>query len=323
MAFFLAEFTAGPILLTLFGQFGYRYLAAVSYLLALTLSTYLLLRIMKGKGRLYLPSHLLLFSATEAVVFTGSLAAMRRGSGGDFAAIEAFLEYFSVGILTSVAWIWLTLALASMASLLQRGASRVRRYDAALTRWVQVTEQVWTNRCKMHNPSVARKCIIGVEKVARSVEGACAPSSLLGFFGQHQKREVADEAVRISEAFRAHKAAILKADQDGDVTRLVESMLLGIEALSSGDREVLLENAPEEITRSDRLRRFLVWVIPPVTLIGAGLLLPLIPAVAANGAAVESLRWSLIVAGVLALIAAQKDVAARINETFGKAMSWK
>ncbi|MFF4509449.1 hypothetical protein [Streptomyces sp. NPDC001401] len=322
-AFIVVEMMAIAILLTRFSPFGFRALSAGSFVFGFLLNLALVSRFIQGRWRLYLPSHLLLLASVESVFFTAILVAALQGADGDSAAFSACIGYFAMGVLALAIWILLLFGLVAVASSFRKKAPRLTRYDDALVGWVRLTARVWRDRYKLQNVDVAREHITSIESVARSVESSGAPGELMKFLDPRRRQGLRDDAFRMAEVFRAHKGALLKVGCAEDVRRAVESMMFGIEALAVGDRAALLENAPTEVARTDRLRRFFIWSLPPVTLIGAGMILPMIPAVASQEAASESLRWSLIVAGVLSLVAAQKDVAARINDTLGKAISWK
>lgn len=233
------------------------------------------------------------------------------------------LGSFSGGIAATLLWLLCLFTVNNIASYLKREDAGLKRYDAALVNWVEATFLVYHLRAEIQRFDTLNECLFRVELTARNVESAGHLARVPGLLEPHRKAVIRDEAQRMAEVFRNHKSALAKVSRFEDVDAIPESMLAGVKALAIGDTCALLENAPDRITRSDRLRRFAVWILPPVMLISAGLLLPLIPAVASQGVAVGSLRWSLIIAGVLSVVAAQKDVAARVNDTLGKAMTWK
>ncbi|MER5951380.1 hypothetical protein ABT127_35640 [Streptomyces sp. NPDC001904] len=237
--------------------------------------------------------------------------------------VWVLLASLSGGLVAATIWA-LAIAVASTFTMyVMKEEDGVKRFDGVLLRWVDAASKIQRHRHRLHRSDALKECLIAIEQVARRVDGVSYPSRLSGFLEPHQKMLMRDEAQRMSEVFRNHKTALVKASKPEDIDAILESMMAGVKALAIGDISALLENAPDHVSRSDRMRRFAVWILPPVTLICAGLLLPMIPAVASQGAAAGSLRWSLIVAGVLSVVAAQKDVAARINDTLGKAMSWK
>ncbi|MEU2058963.1 hypothetical protein [Streptomyces sp. NPDC013455] len=297
-------------------------LAAVCAGLGVTLVLIVLFRFSRGDTRVYLLSHLLLATSVQIIAASAALWFGSPYLGGRPSYARSAVDGLALGLVVAGCWVWFMTLLAYLVSYSRRRTRRTHRYDAALLRWVDATALVWFHRGRIHHPKVSTMCAVSIERAARSAESAARSSDVLHLLEPHQKAEIRTESLRISEVFRAHKAALLRIGNHDDLDRLVESMLAGVEALATGDREALLANAPEEIPRSNRIRRFFLWVLPPALLISAGILLPLIPAISSNAAA-QSLRWSLVVAGVLSLVAAQKDVATRINDTFGKAITWK
>lgn len=168
-------------------------------------------------------------------------------------------------------------------------------------------------------PATCRLLWATMESAAHMAERDLAvpyrlPRSLRGTLRQ--------EALRIASVYRAHMMplALVRTPADGD--RLVASLLAAADALIDGDRAALLENAPEKVTKRRIVRAVLVRAWPPVVLIACGIGLPLIPSVAAQGALASSLRWTLVVAGVLTFVAGS-DTASRVSGPLDKALPWK
>ena len=298
-------------------------LGALIFSAAMVCTTLLFASISQRTWRLTFISDLIRLTAGTALV-AGAVAvySMQRGAINP-ELVWVLLGALSGGFAAASLSILCLSVISGVASYVMQEAVGVKRYDAALVKWVEAAFLIHSSKDRIQRFDTLKKCLFGIEKAARRIETIGYPAKVSGLLESHQKAVMRDEAQRMAEAFRAHKSALVKASRPEDVDVILESMLAGVKALATGDTRALLENAPDRISRSDRLRRFAVWILPPITLISAGLLLPMIPAVASQGAAVGSLRWSLIIAGVLSIVAAQKDVAARINDTLGKAMTWK
>ncbi|MFC7862875.1 hypothetical protein ACFU5B_03540 [Streptomyces murinus] len=99
---------------------------------------------------------------------------------------------------------------------------------------------------------------------------------------------------------------------------VVVSLTHGLQAFCAGDRDALLRNAPDQVPpHVNSVAAVLLRGIPAVVLIAAGILLPLIPAIAHNGLA-SSLRWYLIVMGGLMFITTRQDLNTKISEAVAK-----
>ncbi|MET7924186.1 hypothetical protein ABZT43_09410 [Streptomyces sp. NPDC005349] len=255
--------------------------------------------------------------AVSATVYLAQ-GAYTKGEGLWVAAAS-----FSAGFAAGSIWLILGFMYGGALEYFMKEERGVKRYDAALFKWIQAAFAVHQSRGRIHRYDVLRTSFVLIEEAARRVEAIGYSTRVSSLLEAHHKIILRDESRRMAEVLRNHKRALVQASRREDFDAVVASMVAGVIALAAGDREALLENAPERVSRSEKIRRVAVWVLPALTLISAGIVLPMVPSVAAQGAAASSLRWSLIVAGVLSIVAAQKDVAARINDTFGKAMTWK
>ena len=135
------------------------------------------------------------------------------------------------------------------------------------------------------------------------------------------RESLESEARRVAAVYRAHVPALATAHSQASIVALVDSLLCAAESLARGDREALLANAPIAVPPSRRLRRIAAWAWPPLALIASGLLLPLIPQLA-HRAVADSLRWTLIVAGVLTL-AAGRNIAGQVGSSLEKSLPWR
>ncbi|MGX1760050.1 hypothetical protein ACWIG5_24590 [Streptomyces lydicus] len=95
---------------------------------------------------------------------------------------------------------------------------------------------------------------------------------------------------------------------------------LGI--VSVNDRSKLLENAPDAVLKQ-RLTLMARHMFPVLLLTAAAIALPLVPPISDQAKIADSVRWTFIVAAVLALIAPRSDSSAKILDVLGKSMSSK
>ena len=136
------------------------------------------------------------------------------------------------------------------------------------------------------------------------------------------RRELRQDGLRVAAVFRSHQIPMATVRRPEEVDRVLSSLVAAAEALAQGDRAALLANAPESVQPPNFWRRLALRVWPAAVLVISGTLLPLIPAIASQPPIAASLRWTLVVAGVLALVASQ-DVAGQVGASLDKAMPWK
>jgi hypothetical protein len=136
------------------------------------------------------------------------------------------------------------------------------------------------------------------------------------------RRELRRDALRVAAVYRSHRLPLTTAAGPQDADRIVASLVAAIEALATANRTALLANAPENVPERNLIRRILARAWPASLFVASGALLPLIPPIAHQPSIASSLRWSLIVAGVLTFVAGQ-DTVSRIGTPLDKALPWK
>ncbi|MBY8877392.1 hypothetical protein [Actinacidiphila acidipaludis] len=136
------------------------------------------------------------------------------------------------------------------------------------------------------------------------------------------RRELRQPALRIAAVYRQHRLPLITASTPEAADRVVASLMAAAEALATGDRAALLANAPDHVNERNIFRRLVTRLWPAALFVTAGALLPLIPSIATQSGVASSLRWSLIVAGVLTFVAGQ-DTATRIGTPLDKALPWR
>ncbi|MFI2757416.1 hypothetical protein ACH5A3_00855 [Streptomyces echinatus] len=196
-------------------------------------------------------------------------------------------------------------------------------YDGVALRTLRLAAQMHRSRGQWHKSKIVHQWITGLEDVATLAVVDFTLPGRISRADWETWRQLREEAFRIAGVFRAHKGQILRARKEADIEEVIESLRRGVLAMLDGDRERLLANAPERITGADPLMAWLRRAVSGGILICAGLLLPLVPIFANHAAAAQSLRWTLLVAGVAMLISASPEVNTRVNDAFGKAIAGK
>ncbi|MGR6968025.1 hypothetical protein ACU639_36815 [Streptomyces cynarae] len=192
-----------------------------------------------------------------------------------------------------------------------------RPYDLLILELVTVTAALHARSRRLTSTETRRLCR-ELDHIANRAELLL---SMPGRARRSSRSVLRAEARRIAAVFRSHVPAVAAAYDAADVQPIVASLLCSIEALADGDRAALLANAPDAVPIAGRLRRAFARAWPPTVLLASGVALPLIPAVANQPEAASSLRWTLVVAGVLTL-AAGKDIAGRVGVSLDRALPW-
>ncbi|WP_123970166.1 hypothetical protein [Streptomyces sp. TLI_185] len=136
------------------------------------------------------------------------------------------------------------------------------------------------------------------------------------------RNELRQDGLRLAAVFRAHQKKVATTHTVEDADRIVASLLVAVEALATSDRDTLLAHAPDSVPVVRRLYSALMRTWPPLVMIASGVGLPFIPLLADQPAAAGSLRWSLIVAGVLSIVAG-RDTAGQVGGILDKALPWR
>ncbi|NEC21839.1 hypothetical protein [Streptomyces parvus] len=171
------------------------------------------------------------------------------------------------------------------------------RRDAKVRRWCESLESLAVE---------AARCLTLRERVDPADTGL--------------RSELRDEALRVAEAIRLHKRALVTAVSAEDVERVVAALINGLDALVREDRAALLANAPDVPSRASRLRAAGARLLPGVVLIGVAWALPLIPGIPPT--AESSARWMLLVVGVTSILSSP-DAAGHVRDVLGKALPFK
>lgn len=218
-------------------------------------------------------------------------------------------------------WISLGLGLFRLAKSVvakQVAARHCRPYDSLLVSTVHLAAVLYRDSRWRLSAKTAYFACRHLEALALTAQRAMTAP---GRAPRAVRRRLRQDGLRLAVVFRAHQEAVATAYSVAAADRIVASLLAAVEALATGDREALLAHAPQSVTVVRRIYQGLVRAWPPLVLIAAGVLLPLIPPLAEQPAVAGSLRWSLIVAGVIAFAAGQ-DVAGRVGGVLDKALPW-
>ncbi|MFD4510371.1 hypothetical protein [Streptomyces sp. NPDC058457] len=125
------------------------------------------------------------------------------------------------------------------------------------------------------------------------------------------------EAYRVYAAILRHRSRLVRCGTGEGFQQLLESLSDGLVALTLGNRDRLLANAPE-ITRSTMVKDAFKRAYPGLILLAAGIALPYIPQIAKQPEVADNVRVALIVMGVLALASAPSDAAQKVNDIVAK-----
>uniref|UniRef100_A0AAU2UXF6 Type II secretion system protein GspF domain-containing protein n=1 Tax=Streptomyces sp. NBC_00003 TaxID=2903608 RepID=A0AAU2UXF6_9ACTN len=137
------------------------------------------------------------------------------------------------------------------------------------------------------------------------------------------RRELRLEAQRVAASIRSLKPTISTASGPESVDRVLQSLINGIEAIAKIDRQALLDGAPPLPSGVSRLRAAAARMLPGAVLIGASFLVPLIPAISADGHVASTVRWTLLITGVTWIVSASSEATGRVGDVLGKAMPFK
>ena len=195
-------------------------------------------------------------------------------------------------------------------------------YDAVALLMLDTAALVSRERRNWQSGKVSRRIVARIEDLARACERSIALRSRIGRWHADVFSETAVEALRVAHVVREHKKMIACASKAGDFDDVARSLANGVEALLESNRGKLLENAPDAILK-DRLKVLVRHVFPVVILVVAAIILPLVPTISAQDKLADSVRLTLIVAAVLALVAPRNESSTRILDLLGKTMPSK
>ncbi len=226
--------------------------------------------------------------------------------------------------LFSVAFVAVFAAFAVILAIVKRGRPPLANsiYAVAAVDMLWVASLVSQSRSEWRSRKDARYIIYEIERLARTCEDSLSLRSRIGRRHRDVFAETAVEALRIAHVVRQHKKVIACAVSANDYERVSVSLSNGVHALLMNDRSKLLENAPDAVLKQ-RLKLIARHMFPVLLLTAAAITLPLVPAIADQAKIADSIRWTFIVAAVLALIAPRSDSAAKILDVLGKSMPSK
>ncbi|MEU6326746.1 hypothetical protein ABZ851_05570 [Streptomyces sp. NPDC047049] len=195
-------------------------------------------------------------------------------------------------------------------------------YAVAAAQMLEVASLVSQSCPEWRSRKDARYLISEIEQLARTCEDSLSLRSRIGMQHRDVFTETAVEALRIAHVVRQHKKIIACAASADDYERVAVSLSNGLHALLVNDRSKLLENAPDAVLKQ-RLKLIARHLFPVLLLTAAAIALPLVPPISDQAKIADSVRWTFIVAAVLALIAPRSDSSAKILDVLGKSMPSK
>ncbi|MEU0414499.1 hypothetical protein ABZ307_42955 [Streptomyces griseorubiginosus] len=199
-------------------------------------------------------------------------------------------------------------------------ARRCHPYDHVALFLLGAAAHIRREHHRWHDDSRVTSWRASLEVVAIQVERDASLSRRTGMAEGSAHVELREEARRIAAVIRSHKRALAQAHSRHDVDAVVASLVYGLRAFCAGDRTALLANAPDQVApRVSRFTRAALRLAPATVLIAAGILLPLVPAIAHSELA-SSLRWYLIVMGAIMFITTREDLATKISEAVAKVL---
>ncbi|NEC85040.1 hypothetical protein [Streptomyces sp. SID12501] len=193
---------------------------------------------------------------------------------------------------------------------------------AAALAMLDAAALVSRSQSKWHYPQVSRDVVMELEYLARTVQSELSLTHRIGRWHPDLFSQTSVEALKVAHVVRQHKKVIVCASSASDFEKVALSLTSGTQALLVNDRSKLLEGAPD-VVRKERIKIAIKHVFPVVLLIAAAIILPLVPPISGQDKIADSIRLTLIVAAVLALVAPRSDSSARILDTLGKAMPSK
>ncbi|MFF2216456.1 hypothetical protein [Streptomyces antibioticus] len=199
-------------------------------------------------------------------------------------------------------------------------ARRCHPYDHITLFLLGITASIRRKRHRWHDNSQISDWRASLEIVAIQVERDASLSGRIDRTEGSAYIELREEARRIAAVVRHHKRALAEAHSTDDVDVVVVSLVDGLQAFCAGDRSALLANATDQVPpRVNRFAATTLRVTPAMLLITAGVLLPLVPAIAHSELA-SNLRWYLIVMGALMFITTRQELVEKISEAVAKAL---
>ncbi|NGO09308.1 hypothetical protein G5C60_17295 [Streptomyces sp. HC44] len=222
------------------------------------------------------------------------------------------LEFFARPLLRVVARTWLL-----------PPRHRTRPYDRLFLRLLKSASLVETWRTRWHESARSRFIIAEIEAAARECERTTRTGRRVPLVDGATRKELWNRSHRIASQIRSHKRAIAGSAKADDFSNVSASLCSGVDAISRGDVARLLDSAPE-VTAISRIRQATRRVLPAILLFVAAFTLPFVPGINENKELINSIRVTMIAAGVLALVLpADSPTSGRILDTLTRSLTWK
>lgn len=222
------------------------------------------------------------------------------------------LEFFARPLVRAVVRIWLI-----------PSRYKARPYDRLFLRLLVCASHVDTWKTRWHESAPSRFIVAEIEAAARECERTTRMGRRIPLVDGTTRKELWSRTHRIASQIRSHKGAVAGSAKADDFSTVSASLCSGIDAISRGDVASLLESAPE-VTAISRIRQAARRLLPAILLFVAAFTLPLLPGISESKDLINSIRVTLIAAGVLALVLpVDSPTSNRIMDTLTRSMAWQ
>ncbi|MFE6699282.1 hypothetical protein [Streptomyces sp. NPDC057718] len=194
-------------------------------------------------------------------------------------------------------------------------------YDALAMAAVHVVDVIHGERHLWHHGKRIRRWCELLENFAVEVTTCLSLKDRVDPADTGLRRELREEALRVAEAIRLHKRALVTASCIEDVERVVNSLICGIDDLVREDRAALLVNAPDLPSRISRLRTMGARLLPGIVVIGISVVLPLVPGIPPD--AESSARWMLALVGASMILSSSPEAVGAVRDVLGRSLPFK
>ncbi len=273
-------------------------------------------------GRRFMVKYRFRAISIMAVITSFSLWVLIRSRwGNSLTALDAFVR-FAVG---GAAYLFICIALAMITTLGSNFLSRYKPplahpHDWLLLDLVNISAQAQKMRLKWSRPGSAHALLETIERAVRRAESFPYYVGPLFFSDKETRDKVASDGLALAALIRDHQRVIIRASGPNSYDRVIQSMCSGIAALADDDWESFVKHAPP-VSGVSRFRSAVQRCFPPLLLLAAAFLIPLIPQVASSPAVSGSVRVTLMVTSALALILPRESSArAPILDALSKAV---
>ncbi|MFF0714698.1 hypothetical protein ACWEVM_26985 [Streptomyces bauhiniae] len=235
---------------------------------------------------------------------------------------ESWIAYTTGAAIVPISFFIATFIFTTISKPAKRPVAPDTVYDRTAEAMLETAALISRSRTMWHSSKVSRRAVLAVEDLARTCQSTLALRSRIGRWNADIFSQTAVEALRVAHVVREHKKPIVCASAPQDFDDVAASLVSGLTALLSNDRDKLLENAPAAIFK-DRVKEILRYVFPVVLLTAAATFLPMVPPISGQEKIADSIRLTFIVAAVLALVAPRSDSSTKILDVLSKATSPK